>query len=94
MPINKGEVLHRLVRSLNPEGLIYAGDDLSDKDVFAVLASMRSRIRTLAVGVRSAEVPDDACAAVDLVVDGVPGVKQLLEELQMFCRDNAQPTIR
>lgn len=94
LPIDKGEVLHRVARSLHPEGLIYAGDDLADKDAFSALASMRSRIRTLAVGVRSGEVPKDAFASVDLVVDGVPGVKQLLEELQIFCRKNSEPTIR
>jgi hypothetical protein len=35
--------------------------------------------------VRSAEVPDDVFIQTDLMVDGVPGVTQLLRELLALC---------
>lgn len=92
LEIDKGEVLRRLAGSLRPAAIVYAGDDLTDADAFRALASMRPGIRTLAVGVRSAEVPDAAFADCDVVVDGVAGIKQLLRELLTFCRDNPAPT--
>jgi len=86
LAIDKGEVLRRLAGSLHPDAVIYAGDDVTDADAFRSLATLSSRIRTLAVGVRSAEVPEDTFAAVDLLFDGVPGVKRLLGELLALCR--------
>jgi trehalose-6-phosphatase len=60
------------------------GDDRTDADAFSALTRMPS-IATLAVGVRSAEVPDDVFVQTDLMVDGVPGVTQLLRALLALC---------
>lgn len=78
--INKGAVVRRLVASLKPSGIVYAGDDLTDADAFASLKGMRD-VRTLAVGVRSVEVPDAVFRDCDTVVDGVAGMTRLLHEL-------------
>jgi trehalose 6-phosphate phosphatase len=79
--IDKGVVLRRLAADLRPAAIIYIGDDLTDVDAFAALKAMRD-LPTLAVGVRSTEVPGSAFADADLAVDGVPGVMQLLRELR------------
>jgi trehalose 6-phosphate phosphatase len=83
LDIDKGRVLDRLATAIHPTAIIYVGDDLTDTDAFAALKAM-SAMRTLAVGVRSQEVPDAIFADCDLVVDGVIGVIQLLRELRDY----------
>ena len=82
--IDKGEVLRRLAVALQPAGLVYAGDDRTDASAFSALKGMAGR-RTVAVGVRSAEVADDLFVDCDLMVDGVPGVTHLLTQLLDVC---------
>jgi trehalose 6-phosphate phosphatase len=82
--LDKGEVLRRLAAALQPAGLVYAGDDRTDARAFSALKGMKS-VATVAVGVRSAEVPEDVFVDCDLMVDGVPGVIQLLAQLRGFC---------
>jgi trehalose 6-phosphate phosphatase len=84
LDLDKGEVLRRLAANLQPAGIIYVGDDRTDADAFSALKRMRS-VRTMAVGVRSTEVSDDMFLDCDLVVDGVPGVTQLLGQLLDVC---------
>jgi len=84
LELDKGEVLRRLAAKLQPAGMLYAGDDRSDADAFSALKRMRS-VRTVAVGVRSTEVSDDIFLDCDLMVDGVPGVTQLLRQLLDLC---------
>ena len=78
--VNKGTVVIGMARSLRPDALIYIGDDITDADAFAAMRHLTGT-RTLAVGVRSAEVPVEAFADCDLVLDGIDGVKDLLREL-------------
>jgi trehalose 6-phosphate phosphatase len=84
LELDKGEVLRRLAANLQPAGIIYVGDDRTDADAFLALTRMPS-VRTVAVGVRSAEVRDDIFLDCDLMVDGVPGVTELLGQLLDFC---------
>ena len=79
--IDKGQVLDRLATDLHPKAIIYIGDDRTDADAFAALKGM-SGTRTVAVGVRSHEVPEATFADCDLLVDGVTGVIELLRELR------------
>ena len=85
LEIHKGQVLQRLAMTLHPKAIIYIGDDLTDEDAFAALKAMPAT-RTVAVGVRSPEVPDATFADCDLTVDGVTGVIQLLRELRDLSR--------
>jgi trehalose 6-phosphate phosphatase len=82
--LDKGEVLRRLAAKLQPAGIIYVGDDRTDADAFSALKRIPS-VRTVAVGVRSTEVRDDTFLDCDLMVDGVPGVTQLLGHLLEIC---------
>lgn len=85
LDVDKGQVLDRLATAIHPKAIIYIGDDVTDLDAFRALKAM-SGIRTVAVGVRSHEVPDTTFADCDLMVDGVAGVTELLRELRDFSR--------
>jgi len=78
--IDKGQVLHRLTIAFAPDTIVYIGDDITDEAAFIALKEMTDR-RTLAVGVRSPEVPAAIFARCDLVLDGVPAVGEFLESL-------------
>ena len=84
LELDKGEVLRRLAATMQPAGVVYVGDDRTDGDAFSALRRM-SGVRTLAVGVRSREVPDDVFVDCDLMVEGVPGVIHLLTQLRDLC---------
>jgi len=85
LDIDKGEVLRRLAVALRPQAIIYIGDDLTDADAFAALKTMTD-IRTVAVGVRSPEVPEAKFADCDLMVDSVAGATKFLGELRDLSR--------
>jgi trehalose 6-phosphate phosphatase len=78
--IDKGQVLRRLTVAFEADSIIYIGDDVTDEAAFIALKEMSDR-RTLAVGVRSHEVPAAIFARCDLVLDGVPAVADFLESL-------------
>jgi trehalose 6-phosphate phosphatase len=80
IPVDKGAAVRRLRDELRPEGIVYIGDDVPDAAAFEALAAMIGVI-TLAVGVRSAEVPPETFSACDLVLDGQPEVERLLRSL-------------
>jgi trehalose 6-phosphate phosphatase len=82
--MDKGQVLRALVESRRPGGVIYVGDDVTDADGFAALKTMVG-VPTLAVGVRSSEVPAGTFADCDLVLNGVPQVTRLLADLLARC---------
>jgi trehalose 6-phosphate phosphatase len=81
--MDKGAILGRLVMELQPAGVLYAGDDLTDMDAFRSLRAMAGAgIQTCSVGVRSHEVPDKTFADCDLVVQGVSGLIELLSRVR------------
>jgi len=82
--IDKGAVLRRLAADMQPAAIVYMGDDRTDANAFSALKRM-TEVRTVAVGVRSSEVPEDVFVDCDLKVDGVPGVRQLLTQLLDVC---------
>lgn len=80
--IDKGQVLDRLVGSSKARAVLFAGDDTTDIDAFSALKRWRSRgLHTVAVAVRSSEAAPELFLDADLVVDGVPGIVQLLRQL-------------
>lgn len=82
--IDKGAVLRRLAAEMQPAAIVYVGDDRTDANAFSALKRM-TEVTTVAVGVQSPEVPDDVFVDCDLMVNGVPGVTQLLAELLDVC---------
>ena len=82
--IDKGAVLRRVAADMQPSAIVYVGDDRTDANAFFALKHM-SAVRTVAVGVRSPEVPEDVFVDCDLMVDGVSGVTQLLTQLLDVC---------
>ena len=83
--MNKGAVLRQLAAVLRPAAIIYVGDDRTEADAFSALRAMTCT-GTLAVGVRSHEVPEATFADCDLRVDGVAGVTRFLGELRDVSR--------
>jgi trehalose 6-phosphate phosphatase len=83
--IDKGKVLSRLASAIHPAASIYMGDDRTDADAFKALKAL-SGMETVAVGVRSLEVPEATFVDCDLMVEGVAGAIQLLRELRDFSR--------
>lgn len=76
---DKGRALAALLDEIRPDAAIYIGDDLGDRPAWEALRSFRGI--QLAVGVVSPEVPAEAYAVCDLVLDGPHAVQQLLAAL-------------
>ncbi len=67
----KPAAVRDLVEEHGLRGIVYAGDDLSDVDVFRSLAAMRSRERQVAlVAIDGPEAPAALAAAAEIVVAG------------------------
>ncbi len=84
VPIGKGQAVRELVARATPRAALYAGDDVTDLDAFAALADLRdegSLEAAVRVGVRSDEGPREIVEQADLAVDGIPGVRRVLAEL-------------
>ncbi len=83
LQIDKGRGVSGLLRS--PTGPcvvrgLYMGDDETDVDAFRGLREALDE-RAVCVGVASAETPDRLVRAADLMVDGLPGVREVLAGL-------------
>jgi trehalose 6-phosphate phosphatase len=81
--IDKGQAVIRLVEDLGLRSVAFFGDDVTDLDAFRALRRLREdgRAQTLAVGVLSAEGPQQIRAEADLLLDGVGEVEQVLAAL-------------
>ena len=80
VPLDKGDV----VRSWSDGAgvVVVAGDDAGDLPAFAALDPLRSAgVVTLGVAVLGAETPAAVRSAADLLVDGPPGLADLLTAL-------------
>ncbi len=78
VPIGKGRAVRDLLARRPVHAAMYAGDDATDLDAFAALDEVEAAVR---VGVRSDEGPREIAEQADLVVDGVEGMRAVLEEL-------------
>jgi trehalose 6-phosphate phosphatase len=81
---DKGLGISSLLRSQDLDTALYVGDDTTDLDAFRALRELSSSgsIKTaLCVAVGSDEAPPELAAEADLLVDGPPGVRGLLEAL-------------
>jgi|Tabmets5t2r1_1033131.scaffolds.fasta_scaffold00484_2 trehalose 6-phosphate phosphatase len=79
---DKGDAVRRVVAESAAREVVVAGDDLGDLAAFAAAAQFAAEGGdALRVAVRSAEAPPQLLAEADLVVDGPPGLRDLLERL-------------
>lgn len=69
----------RLVREVQPQGVIYLGDDENDRAVFELLT--RLPVQHFSVGVASGEVRRELFTACDLIVDAPAEAVELLSQL-------------
>jgi trehalose 6-phosphate phosphatase len=81
---DKGLGIAALLRSEDLDAALYVGDDTTDLDAFRALHELAESdvVKTaLCVAVGSDEAPPELTREADLVVDGPPGVRGLLEAL-------------
>lgn len=82
--LNKGRGARRLLDGRDLAAALYVGDDMTDLDAFAGLRGLVEEGRlgaAICVGVRSDETPAELETGADLLVDGPPGVVELLRAL-------------
>lgn len=79
LDIDKGTVVRRLVAEAGVDRACFVGDDRGDLSAFRALDATPTALR---VAVRSDESPAELLDAADLVVDGPPGVLELLRALR------------
>jgi trehalose 6-phosphate phosphatase len=82
--VDKGGAVQRLLREVDVDAALYAGDDTTDLDAFRALEQLAESGRlkaALRVGVRSDEGPPEIAHEADLVVDAGEGVRALLDAL-------------
>jgi trehalose 6-phosphate phosphatase len=82
--MHKGKGIERLLVDSPVRVALYAGDDRTDLDAFRTLRELVAAGRldqAICVGVRDDETPSDITAEADVLVDGTPGVRRLLEAL-------------
>ncbi len=86
VPVDKGQAVRRLVEWSNVKTALYGGDDVTDLDAFSALdrlAAAGTLDLAIRVGVRSEEGPGAIVERADLVVEGVPGMIEVLAALDV-----------
>ncbi len=82
LAINKGQALRSYAQRFNLQGLVFAGDDRTDLDAILEAERLREEGRlTLSVVVKHADTLPDLLAHADILVDGVEGMAQLMQEM-------------
>nr|WP_267890228.1 trehalose-phosphatase [Rubrobacter radiotolerans] len=82
--VDKGTACRRLIEEAGPKRAMFLGDDVSDLDAFRALAAMLDEgtlEQVVRVGVGGPGVPEEVVSESDLVVEGLEGVKKLLQDL-------------
>ena len=79
---DKGDAVRKVIADSGARSVDVVGDDLGDLAAFAAAAQVAAAGGDgLRVAVRSAEAPPELLDQADLVVDGPPGLRDLLERL-------------
>jgi trehalose 6-phosphate phosphatase len=82
VPSDKGDAVRRVVADSGAGSVVVAGDDLGDIAAFAAAEAIAGASgAALRVVVRSAEAPPELLAQADVIVDGPPGLRELLQRL-------------
>jgi trehalose 6-phosphate phosphatase len=82
--MNKGRGVRQLLEGAGMGVGLYAGDDVTDIDAFEALRALVDEgvlQSAICVGVQSEETPEALRDAADVLVDGPPGVRDLLTAL-------------
>ena len=88
LSINKGTALRELVRQWHLQGVLFAGDDRTDLDAMLAMRQLRTEgLQTIAVGVQAADTLPELLETADIIVQGVPGMDQLLNEIVTQLRE-------
>lgn len=75
----KGGVVRQLITRADPQAAVYAGDDLEDREAFSALDELVGP--TCRIAVLGAETPEELRGAADLLVEGPPGLLEVLRTL-------------
>ena len=82
---DKGAATRAIIKRFGLRGVVVMGDDVTDLDMFAVVAEMRAagliRGAIIGVGGGDAEVPPEVAAAADVLLASPADVARLLEAL-------------
>ncbi|QBD74865.1 trehalose-phosphatase [Ktedonosporobacter rubrisoli] len=82
LTVNKGEALRRYVQRFGLQGVIFAGDDLTDLDAVLELRRLRHEgLATMSIIVRHAGTLPAMLEHGDYVVDDVAGMAELLHSI-------------
>ncbi len=80
--MHKGRAVRTFVEEQEATGVVFGGDDLGDVEAFEAVRDLRAGgLPGLVVCSASAEQPADLLALADVVVDGPPGIVDLLSRL-------------
>ena len=75
----KGGVVRQLIARTDPQAAVYAGDDLEDREAFSALDDLAGP--TCCIAVLGAETPEELRGAADVLVEGPPGLLEVLRTL-------------
>jgi trehalose 6-phosphate phosphatase len=79
---DKGDAIRKVAAESGARSVVMVGDDLGDLAAFAAVTQLAAEgDHGLRVAVRSEEAPPALLAHADLIVEGPPGVRDLLERL-------------
>jgi trehalose 6-phosphate phosphatase len=84
IPIDKGQAVRKLLTEQSMRAAMFGGDDMTDLDAFEALDALVGEgviQHAVKVGLESDEGPPEIVERADLVVDGVPGFRAVLQTL-------------
>jgi trehalose 6-phosphate phosphatase len=82
LDINKGQALHRFVQHFTLQGVVFAGDDLTDLDAVLEVERLRqSGLQAYSIAVRYADTLPALLEHANSIVDGVEGMAEKLREI-------------
>ena len=71
--------MRQLIARTDPQAAVYAGDDLEDREAFSALDELAGP--TCRIAVLGAETPEELRGAADVLVEGPPGLLEVLRTL-------------
>jgi trehalose 6-phosphate phosphatase len=82
LPVHKGKALRQFVQHFGLHAIVFAGDDRTDLDAVVEITKMRNEgIAALSIVVQHYDTLPDLLEQADIIVQGVPGMVELLREI-------------